>query len=65
MPFYEYRCQQCGHLFEQYVRSLFSSATEACPKCGSTESKRVVSRLGAYSRSGSAASAGGCAPSGG
>ena len=30
MPIFEYRCDQCGHAFEELV---FGSTKVACPKC--------------------------------
>ena len=32
MPIYEYQCRQCGHRFEQLVRT---GSRPACAKCGS------------------------------
>ncbi|MFO7697184.1 MAG: zinc ribbon domain-containing protein [Anaerolineae bacterium] len=66
MPFYEYRCRNCGHEYEEFVRSLFSQARPVCPKCGSQESEKVVSLFGSTSSSsGSSIGAANCAPTGG
>ncbi len=65
MPLYEYRCRKCGHVFEQFVRTLFSQPRPVCPRCGSEQADKVVSMVGS-TRSGEAgASAANCAPSGG
>ena len=67
MPIYEYRCQKCGHIFEEFVR--FGDEPELkCPQCGSAEARKVFSLFGtgggagSSSRSTSAGAA--CAPSG-
>jgi len=61
MPLYEYRCQECGHEFEELVP--FSAADDvACEKCGSKRTERLVSGFACASGGGS--SDAGCAPSG-
>ncbi len=40
MPTYEYRCEACGHQFEQY-QSITAAPLRKCPACG----KRTVQRL--------------------
>ena len=40
MPTYEYKCEFCGHHFEQF-QSITSPPTKICPKCG----KEGVTRL--------------------
>ncbi len=40
MPTYEYRCEACGHQFEQY-QSITAEPLRKCPACG----KRTVQRL--------------------
>ncbi len=41
MPIYEYTCQGCGELFEAIQ---FGSMTPpACPFCGTTETRKVLS----------------------
>jgi len=32
MPTYQYRCDKCGHEFEEY-QSMTEDAIEVCPKC--------------------------------
>ncbi len=31
MPIYEYKCEECGHVFEELI--FHESATMECPKC--------------------------------
>ena len=42
MPIYEYRCPQCGHVFEEMVSLSQAHGEEACPRCG-TASPRMIS----------------------
>lgn len=56
MPFYEYVCQNCGHSFEQLVRSMTSKAKIACPSCGSKKTVQQLSVFSAQTASPSAAS---------
>ena len=35
MPIFEYRCTECDHGFEHFVRK--ASAAPSCPSCGSRE----------------------------
>ena len=59
MPIYEYGCQKCGHEFEELV---FGSANPACPKCGSNDVEKLMSKCchtGADGSSYDAGSAGG------
>jgi putative FmdB family regulatory protein len=66
MPLYEYRCRACGHVYEQYVRTLFATPETICPRCGNAESDKVISACGWSSgSSGTSARASNCAPTGG
>lgn len=66
MPIYEYECKKCGSTFEELV---FGSETPVCPKCGSPDTDRLLSRCacrfggaaGSDMPSAPAASGGGCA----
>ena len=44
MPIYEFRCNKCGHVFEEFV---FSSKTDykdiSCPTCGDMNSEKLMS----------------------
>jgi len=44
MPLYEYRCQACGHTFED-IRPAFEDALIPCDTCGKAEAKRLVSAV--------------------
>lgn len=37
MPLYEFRCETCGHEFEELIPMMFATITKCslrCPKCG-------------------------------
>lgn len=42
MPFYEYGCKACGHIFEEF-HAISDSSIEVCPECGKKEVKRMIS----------------------
>ena len=39
MPIYEYKCQKCGHEFEELV---FEEKEIKCPKCNSKEIEKLI-----------------------
>jgi len=41
MPIFEYRCDACGHEFEELV--LNTSAPPRCPKCGKGKLEKLFS----------------------
>ncbi len=41
MPTYEYKCLECGHLFEEFQK-MSDAPIEVCPKCGG-KVKRLIS----------------------
>lgn len=45
MPIYEYRCSQCDTAFEELHLSA-PGKTIACPKCGSANTKKMMSAAG-------------------
>ncbi len=62
MPVYEYRCQECAHLFSHYFRTLRLAEEESappCPACGAHQVQRLISRMavvgGREARAGAAA----------
>jgi putative FmdB family regulatory protein len=67
MPIYEYVCQKCGNKFEKFLRSCCNQGEVLCPKCGAAEVKKALSLfgVGGGKASGSSASGGSCAPTGG
>ena len=42
MPTYEYRCEKCGHAFEEF-QSITAKPIKKCPKCGKLAVKRLIS----------------------
>lgn len=45
MPNYEYRCRDCGHVFEQVEHVAEHTGPHKCPKCESKNVEPVVSRF--------------------
>lgn len=45
MPIYEYRCDSCRRRFSALVGVVATPKPLACPRCGSTEASRLVSRF--------------------
>ncbi|MGD0552044.1 MAG: zinc ribbon domain-containing protein [Sedimentisphaerales bacterium] len=41
MPTYEYKCDKCGHQFEQ-MQSITSKSLRKCPKCGKSALRRLI-----------------------
>jgi putative FmdB family regulatory protein len=68
MPIFEYECPSCGNRFDKLIRGG-ASGEIACPKCGGSNTKRVMSVFASFNSSGgtggSASFGGTCAPSGG
>jgi putative FmdB family regulatory protein len=44
MPIYEYRCEECGQEFEEYLRTSTSPAP-TCPGCSGAEVRREYSQF--------------------
>ncbi|HPN35352.1 MAG TPA: zinc ribbon domain-containing protein [bacterium] len=51
MPIHEYRCDRCGKVFEELIRSSFSEQAIVCRHCGSSEITRALSLFGFASKS--------------
>lgn len=45
MPIYEYRCSACQRVSEFLLLSLSTPFSPVCPRCGSPEMERVLSRV--------------------
>jgi putative FmdB family regulatory protein len=45
MPFYEYRCQACGHELEALQKMSDAPLTD-CPNCGKPELTKLISAAG-------------------
>lgn len=44
MPIYEYRCANCDHTYEEFLRSSTAEAPP-CPECKSVDVKRLWSSI--------------------
>lgn len=46
MPLYEYRCKQCRHAFEAYVRNYdLREVVRHCPKCSAASTYQGISQV--------------------
>ena len=45
MPFYEYRCEACGHELEA-LQKMSDAPLKECPECGKPELVKLVSAAG-------------------
>lgn len=41
MPTYEYRCEACGHTFEEY-QSITAEPIKVCPECKKAKVRRLI-----------------------
>ena len=48
MPIYEYRCNGCKRRVSIFFRSIGSVGDAQCPRCGSAELTRLVSRVAVH-----------------
>jgi len=44
MPIFEFRCLECGHLFEKILVGANEKVELRCPECQALSLERVVSR---------------------
>lgn len=51
MPLYEYKCKKCDNKFETLISASKANDPIACPKCGSTETGKLLSTFCASSGS--------------
>jgi len=42
MPIYEYKCQNCGHSFEQ-LQKVTDEPLRTCPECGKKQLTKLIS----------------------
>lgn len=33
MPFYDYKCEECGHLIKDYRKGITEDHPKTCPEC--------------------------------
>lgn len=52
MPIFEFRCLQCGNLFEKLFINPNEEINVNCPRCQSSSFERVISRTNYVMRSG-------------
>lgn len=45
MPLFEYQCSECGAKFSQLVGMTADSREPECPKCGSANANKLISRF--------------------
>lgn len=43
MPIYEFKCQDCGHIFEVFFKSREDFTHQACPQCQSQRTAKIFS----------------------
>lgn len=67
MPFYEYRCTECGTEFEKMLRFTEADLLPACPQCQSAKTRKKLSTVASFgsSDSGSSSYGSSCSPRGG
>ena len=41
MPTYDYRCEKCGHVWEEF-QSITAKPTKKCPACKKLKAKRMI-----------------------
>lgn len=48
MPLYEYRCKDCGEVFEKMVRWSETNHNPICPNCQSTDTHKKMSQVASF-----------------
>ena len=61
MPFYDYRCEDCGQEFETF-RPIDRRDQAECPECKSAKTKRLLRALGLFSGGRRGSGGGSCGP---
>jgi len=54
MPLYEFRCAECGQIFDRLMPA--GGDSPACTSCGSTQVNRLISMIGGLVGSGTPSS---------
>ncbi|MDN5347598.1 MAG: hypothetical protein PWP65_1162 [Clostridia bacterium] len=57
MPTYDFKCNDCGHHFSEFV-AIKDKDKVRCPSCGGSVSQRFTGFI--YARKGNGSSGGGC-----
>lgn len=60
MPIYEFECPNCGNRFSEFFRRMSSSDEKldaACPRCGSANTRRLVSSFAVHGGAGATSGA--------
>ena len=68
MPIYEFKCKECGTLYESLCFRATGEDKGPCPSCGGNDSEKQLSTFSSAGSSldlGRASASGSCAPSGG
>ena len=65
MPIYEFRCTECGHVFEELVMRASDQQDLTCPRCSAPRVERVLSACCVAPGSGDGGAASTCVPRGG
>lgn len=48
MPIYEFKCNDCAHVFDELVPMNTEGDRLKCPKCGYTGARKLVSAFAAH-----------------
>lgn len=48
MPLYEFKCNKCGKIFTFLVGVIANNTDPFCPRCGSKELTKLISRVRAH-----------------
>ncbi|MHB8575124.1 MAG: FmdB family zinc ribbon protein [Dehalococcoidia bacterium] len=48
MPIYEFHCEACDQTVEVFTRTVASATASTCPRCGSADLRRLVSRFAVH-----------------
>lgn len=60
MPIFEYKCSECETKFEVLHKSSINQSDVSCPKCNSTNSKKLFSSFSSNLNSSSDSASGEC-----
>ncbi len=51
MPFYDYKCEKCGNIFDRMLPMEHRNDNQKCPDCGGLAVRKVVSTFSAAGQS--------------